>query len=63
MKIDTVLRNAVAGVEKGLNDARKVSAQLAIGAPSPEEDETEQNKARVEKSGDVELGKIVDVKA
>ena len=65
MKIDSVLSQAVAGVEKGLNDARQVSAQLATGAPKPDEDAGNPvgEKAKVEKAADADLGKIVDVEA
>jgi len=65
MKIDSIISNAVLGVEKGLNDARRVSAQLATGAPKPEEEaeEPKQNGSKVEKASDAELGTIVDEQA
>jgi hypothetical protein len=63
MRIDSILRNAVNGVEKGLDEARQKSAQLAIGAPKPDDDTDSPSSARVEKAADAELGKIVDTEA
>jgi len=63
MRIDSVLRNAVNGVEKGLDEARQKSAQLAIGAPRPDDDKERGASGRVEKAADAELGKIVDTEA
>lgn len=63
MKIDSILRNAVNGVEKGLDEARQKSSQLAIGAPRPDDSKDSEGSARVEKAVDADLGKIVDTEA
>lgn len=60
MNINSVINQAVAGVDSGLNKARDVSAQLNYGAPARDEDETSTAVSRVEKATDSELGKIID---
>jgi len=69
MKIDSIITQAVAGVGKGLHQARLVSAQLATGAPKEEEEVEQvkkastQNPVGVEKAVDVDLGKTLDEQA
>ncbi len=63
MNINSVLTNAVRGAEDGLKDARAISNQIAVGSPAPEEDSNKGNSARVEKTSDTRLGRIVDEKA
>lgn len=63
MSIDRVLSDAITGAQKGLQIARKNSAQLAAagsGASNPDE---HKNNTRVEKAANADLGKLVDVKA
>ncbi len=63
MSIDRVLSDAVNGAQKGLQTARKNSAQLAAAGSGPSKPEENKSNARVEKAPDAELGKLVNVKA
>ncbi|MDH5570421.1 MAG: hypothetical protein OEY89_01570 [Gammaproteobacteria bacterium] len=68
MKIDSVIKNAVAGVQQGLNKAQKNSAQLAMANSGPSEAGAEGDRkvaatAQTVKSADPDLGKLVDVEA
>lgn len=60
MNIDSIISQAVSGVDSGLNKARNVSSQLSYGAPQKDDDETNSAASRVEKAADAELGKIID---
>ena len=60
MNIDSIINQAVSGVDRGLNNARNVSSQLNYGAPQKEDAEVTSAVSRVEKSTDSELGKIID---
>lgn len=63
MSIDRVLSDAVNGAQKGLQTARKNSAQLAAAGSGPDKAEENKDSTRVEKAADADLGKLVDVKA
>ena len=68
MKIDSIIKNAVSGVQHGLNKAQKNSAQLAMGSSGSKESESGGDKkvastAETIKSEDPNLGKLVDVEA
>ena len=66
MKIDSVIKNAVSGVQQGLNKAQKNSAQLAMGSSGSKDadsggDQKVAATAKTVKSADPDLGKLVDV--
>ncbi len=64
MSIDRVLSDAINGAQKGLQTARRNSAQLAAAGSGPASNPDENKKTtRVEKAPDADLGKLVDVKA
>ncbi len=63
MSIDRVLSDAVNGAQKGLQTARRNSAQLAAAGSGPSNPERNKETTRVEKAPDADLGKLVDVKA
>ncbi len=64
MSIDRVLSDAINGAQKGLQTARKNSAQLAAAGSGPSNpDENKDSTTRVEKAENADLGKLVDVKA
>ncbi|HEB55412.1 MAG TPA: hypothetical protein ENI98_03725 [Gammaproteobacteria bacterium] len=63
MSIDRVLSDAINGARKGLQTARKNSAQLAAAGSGPGKSEENKDSTRVEKAVDADLGKLVDVKA
>ncbi len=63
MSIDRVLSDAVNGAQKGLQTARRNSAQLAAAGSGPIIPEKNKETTRVEKAPDADLGKLVDVKA
>ncbi len=63
MSIDRVLSDAINGAQKGLQTARKNSAQLAAAGRGPSKSDENRDSTRVEKAADADLGKLVDVKA
>ena len=67
VRIDSVLKDAVNGVQAGLSQARQASSQLAIASPedaeaSSDSDKSSSGDARVVKDMDETLGTLVDVK-
>ena len=67
VRIDSVLKDAVSGVQNGLAQARQASSQLAVASSEDAEAGSESDKkaasdARVVKEMDETLVSLVDVK-
>lgn len=63
ISINRVLSDAVNGARKGLQTARKNSAQLAVAGSGSDKPDENKSNTRVEKTANANLGKLVDVKA